>query len=134
MVWCRTLPSVAAGPRLRFATEVHRAVALIAPFGLPTLGRVRGEVAGKPLGPFYRRRPLTLTRITQRRVAVSHLVPFQQRVLLYLAIDEIAQFEVRELQHFDRLLLLRRHHQALRLSQSKPLSKTGPVHIPLRSE
>src|SRR6267143_4676127 len=98
MVWCRTLPSVAAGPRLRFAAEVHRAVPLIAPFGLPTLGRVRGEVAGKPLGPFHRRRPLALTGITRGRVAVCRLMPFQQRGLLYLTIDEIAQFEVRQLQ------------------------------------
>ena len=85
------------------------------------LGRVRGEVAGKPLGQFHRPRRLTLTGITRRRVPASRLVPFQQRVLLYLAIDEIAQFEVRELQHFDRLLQLRRHHQALRLPQFKPL-------------
>src|ERR1700730_16198117 len=121
MVWCLTVPSVAAGPQLGFAAEVHRAVPLIAPFGLPALGRVRGEVAGKPLGPFHRRRPLTLTRITRLRVAASRLVPLPPPGLLYLAIDEVAQFEVGELQHFDRLLQLRRHNQALRLPQYKPL-------------
>jgi len=50
---------------------------------------------------------------------------------LDLDIDEIGQLEVRELQHFDRLLQLWSHDQRLRLTQLKPRRKTCHVHIPL---
>ena len=48
---------------------------------------------------------------------VRLLLALEQRVLLELALDIGRQLEVRELQQLDRLLQLRRHHQALALTQ-----------------
>ena len=45
------------------------------------------------------------------------LLALEQRVLLELALDVGRELEVRQLQKLDRLLELRRHHQALALTQ-----------------
>jgi len=56
--------------------------------------------------------------------------PFEERVLFHLGGDEVGHFEVRELQHLDRLPHLRRNGQSLRLTQFKPLGNLSHVWIP----
>jgi hypothetical protein len=59
---------------------------------------------------------------------------FEQRVLLDLGLDKIGELDIRQLQHLDRLLQLRRHYQGLALAQFEPLRKAESVHEKLRSE
>ena len=64
------------------------------------------------------------------------VLTLQQRVLLDLVVHEIGELLVRQLQHLDCLLQLRRHHQGLALTQFKPLRKPdSAVHTEeLRTE
>jgi len=105
-------------PRLGFSAEIEWAVTVF-PFGLPMLDRIGCGVAREHLRNSRGRRPLS-SGVT-RGFPEPLLAPLQQRVLLDLAIDEVGQLEVRGLQHFDRLLQLRRHDQRLRLAQLEPL-------------
>ncbi len=132
----RPAAAVAAGPGLRLAAEIDRAVALRAGRRVPLLGRVGGEIAVQRLRQRRRRRVLGTGPFDPGRRAVVRqpLAPFEERVLLHLGVDEVGQFEIGQLQHLDRLLQLRRHDQRLRLAQLKALRKTRPVHITLRSE
>ncbi len=130
-------PAVAAAaPVSRFFGEIERPVPLRSRGGMPMLGSVRRQVVDKTLrkrrgrGLFGGGRGVA----GGRRLLAGPLAPIEKRVLLDFGVDEIVELEVRELQHFDRLLQLRRHHQRLRLAQLKPLRKTHPIHITLRSE
>src|SRR6516164_3335754 len=131
----RTEASITTVPRLWLAAKIDRPVTILSPFRLPMLCRIGREFAREHLR--YSRRGRTLSAADIVALCIFPelpLAPLQQRVLLDLAIDEIGQLEVRKLQHLDRLLQLRRHDQRLRLPQFKPLRKTRPIHIPLRSE
>ena len=60
---------------------------------------------------------------------------FEQRVLLDLAIDELCQLDIRQLQHLDRLLQLQHHAPEAWLSTQLELRKTDLVqsNAPVRS-
>ena len=106
--------SVATVPRLRLAAKIDSPVSILSPFCLPLLRRIGCEFTREHLR--YRRRGYVLSAVYLVTLCVFPelpLVALQQRVLLDLAIDEISQLKIRELQHFDRLLQLRRHDQRL---------------------
>ncbi len=129
--------SDALAPGLRLAAEIDRPVSFVSRCDAPVLGGIGSKLIGERLGQRRRRRFLDgAVRADLRCFGEPALAPLQQRVLLDFGIDEIDQLEVRQLQHLDRLLQLRRHHQSLRLAQLKPLRKADSVQITitLRSE
>ena len=116
------------------AAEIDRAVALVARLRRAS-ARPRRRRNRRPASPAERRR--RRRRWSRRRdrfgsaagaVVAVGLAALEQRVLLDLGLDEIGELEVRQLQHLDRLLQLRRHHQRLGLAQFEPLRKTDSVH------
>ena len=116
--------SVATVPWLRLAAKIdsrspsspHSGCQCSAASGVNSPVSISGTVIGGALSP--------PTTSSPGAFPDPPLTPFQQRVLLDLDIDEIGQLEVRELQHFDRLLQLWSHDQRLRLTQLKPRQKT----------
>ena len=134
---------VAAPPGMYIAAEVATdlgpAVALLARRGAPMIGRVRsivgGQRLGKGLGGTVDRRWLSLRLgFLRRPVLAFAFAALEQRVLFDLGLDESGQLQVGQLQHLDRLLQLRCHHQSLALAQLKPLRKADSIHKGLRSE
>jgi hypothetical protein len=120
--------AAADAPR-RVAAEIDRAVAVAAARGIPLFRAVGGKLARRRL---ERRGGFGLQRGADRlgrgnTVFAAALGALQQRVLFDLGIDIVGELKVRQLQHLDRLLQLRRHHQSLGLAKRQRLRKTDPV-------
>ena len=134
--------AVSAVPRLESAAEIathlDRAVAIRPGGGAPVIGRLGNPIAGEHFGKRCGRavdcRGVGVRLEAGRRVVVAALATLEQRVLLDFGLDKIAELDIGQLQHLDRLLQLRRHHQSLALAQFKPLRKADPVHQKPRPE
>ena len=129
---------VPATPQIAVATVIVRSIAILARSRLPVLGGVANDVAD-PVSQLLGKCQWSGSRPhapaspgPARRIVALRLAGFQQRVFLDLGLDELAQFEVRQLQQLYRLLQLRRHDQRLALPKLQALRKTDPVHKMLR--
>ena len=122
-------------PGLGIAAAIERTVAFVARSVAPMVCGIAREVSGQRTAELLRQRHQVTVGFRRngigcrdRRLIVFALPVLQQGVLLDLGLDKFGQLDIRQLQHLDCLLQLRRHHQRLALAQFKPLRKTESSH------